>query len=322
MRLSIEQNPTLLFAEWKLRKDRVAGQLLAQTVADWYYALATSFAGEELGAEIAESACSAFGQQVVKLSAEDDLIPWAHALIEKKLRDSGTRATGLNRPSLYSNARPPVDVLLYAKKNLPEEVALLEAAYRGEMPAHQLASQTKELGYPYALLLARYAVKKILRDDLKAPLAIIYDDPDRDLCPLPLYESGRLQDNKERSTFEQWVITRNGISQDIAEFAPFAIELRQGLPNRPPPISMTPVISPVRSMSLGLEPNPAPQRSSRTPTHPPFMFERPTGRPAPEHHSRRPNRVPRTTGSSLRVRVSMGLIIFSLALAFGLMLTN
>jgi hypothetical protein len=317
------RNPTLLFNDWKRRKDRIAGQQLAQSVADWYYAIATCFAGEELGAEIAESACIIFGEQVVRLSADEDLIVWAHGLLEAEIRKGGKQARGLNMPSVYSNARPPVDVLLYAKRELAEEVGLLEAAYRGDISEHKLAARAKSLGgYPFGILLARYAVKRLLRDDLKAPLAIVHDDPPRDLSPLPLYECDRLHSKVERARFEQWVIHSPELCQDIAEFAPFAIELRQGLPDRPPPFSLKPVRSRVPNMLLDPQSDPLPERPAHSTSQPPFMFERPTGRPAPQRMGQHSIFAGQQTGLSLRMRMSIGAIIFMLALALGLTLIN
>ena len=40
---------TSLFNDWKRHNNGDAGQQLAQRVADWYYAIATSFAGERQG---------------------------------------------------------------------------------------------------------------------------------------------------------------------------------------------------------------------------------------------------------------------------------
>lgn len=323
MPTAITRNPETLFSDWKRRNDRVAGQQLAQAVADWYYALATSFAGEEFGAALADTACTLFGRQVVKLSADEDFVVWAHQLIQAEIRKGGQRAKGLNKPSVYSNARPPVDVLLYVKKQLPEEVALLEAVYSTDMPAHKLAAMcTGGESYPFAILGARYKVKKVLRDHLSAPLNIVYDEPNRDLCPLPFYESGRLQSPAETDKFEQWAFIRKDLSQDIAEFAPFVIELRQSLPNRPHPSSISPVASPASSRSL------VPQMEQRDPTPSPadapapFQFERPMGRPAPNNSPGYRAATSHKPGSNLRVRISIGFIIFSLALAFGLALTN
>jgi hypothetical protein len=321
MPIATTRNPETLFSDWKRRKDRVAGQQLAQAVADWYYALATNFAGEEFGAALADTACTLFGRQVVKLNADDELVGWAHGLIQKEMSRGGERAKGLNKPSVYSNARPPVDVLLYVKKELPEEMALLEAAYSTDMPTHKLTAMcTAGDGFPYALLRARYRVKKILRDHLSAPLAIIYDDPDRDLGPLPLYECGRLQRPAEIVKFEQWVFLRDELRQDLVEFAPFAIELRQGLPNRPPPASLSPISSPLSPRSI--EPTQHTPRSTptRSDTQTPFVFEQPMGRPAPHRSRTRPATRGGSSGSTFRVRVSIGFIIFSLALAFGLAL--
>ena len=95
-----KRSPTSLFNDWKRRNDTDAGQELAQRVADWYYALATSFAGETKGAQLADQACNQFGTGVGRLDNEEDLIPWAHDIINREFQKLGGNAKGLNHPSL------------------------------------------------------------------------------------------------------------------------------------------------------------------------------------------------------------------------------
>ena len=317
------RSPTSLFNDWKRHNNGDAGQQLAQRAADWYYAIATSFAGETAGAEVADKACAQFGGGVGRVTNDDELIPWAHSVLMAELKTIGNPAKGLNHPSLYSNARPPIDVLLYANRELPNEVKLLETCYNSSHSKTELQRATLQMGFfPYALADARNRVKKLIRDHLNAPLNVVYDELPRDLGPLPLYEGNRLRSANEREVFESWMLSSEELCQDIAEFAPFAIELRQGLPNREPPTSIVPVSSPVASVPGTEErefeaPKPiVPDQSAA------FMMERPLGRPAPERPGRRRFRSTPAEESSLRVRLTIFAIIFCLALALGLTLIS
>ena len=80
-----------LFKEWR-SGDAQAGQLMAQQVADWYYAIATSRLGEKRGRKPCDAACVAFGQGVVDITESRKLVPWAHSLIVEQLVDNYVRA--------------------------------------------------------------------------------------------------------------------------------------------------------------------------------------------------------------------------------------
>lgn len=220
-----------LFKEWR-SGDAQAGQLMAQQVADWYYAIATSRLGEKRGRGPCDAACVAFGQGVVDITESRKLVPWAHSLIVEQLKGAGNRAADGDDPSAYTGSKRPKALLLAAREVLPKEVELLEVVYGADADRSRIEALSKPLGgNPLGILKARYAVKRWLRDNRSVPFEVAPDKPVLDRAPLPLYEADRMASSGEESQFEQWMLTDIDLCKDIAEFAHFSIALRGGLPS-------------------------------------------------------------------------------------------
>lgn len=227
---SADTRPTKdLFRLWR-SGDAQAGQAMAQRFADWYYAISVSRLGERAGREPCERACARFGEGVVGQTEFRDARKWAHGLIVSELSTRGARALDGNEPSPFTGGQKPKDVLIKCRKAMPDEIALLEAVYRGGDPEKIATLAAKGGGMPLGVLRARYAVKRWLRENARVPFEIVPASPNLDHAPLPLYESGRMSSNAEEATFEQWMLDHLELCRDIAEFAQFAIALRGGLP--------------------------------------------------------------------------------------------
>ena len=132
-------------------------------------------------------------------------------------------ATDDNAPTTLTGTRLPKDLLVEAREALGSEVDTLEASY------HQAHAAVE----PIQILEARYTLKRWLGERKSLPFTVMPETVDFDHAPLPAYEANQL-DDRARRRFEHWMLTSPEVCQDIAEWAPFAMALRGGLPARPP----------------------------------------------------------------------------------------
>ncbi len=208
-----------LFRHWRAG-DADAGGAMAQRFADWYFAVATTHLGESAGGSACRESCRRFEKGIISITDAARLIPWAHAIVREEIDKQGGRVEDADEPGAYTNRRAPKELLLDARAAIPDAVASLEALY----------SDKQRPADPVAALTHRHTVKQWLRDHAQVPFRQAPEVPDLDRAPLPLYESGSLGSSREEAELEAWMLTDVDICQDVAEFAPFAIALRGGLP--------------------------------------------------------------------------------------------
>lgn len=221
-----------LFKEWR-SGDAEAGNAMAQQVADWYYAIATSRLGEARGRGPCDDACQAFGAGIVEVTDSRKVVTWAHGLIAERVKASGSRAQDGNDPSAYTGKHRPKELLLKARAALPEEVRLLEVVYGADADRSQIDALSEPMGgNPLGILTARYRVKRWLRDSAGIGFEVAPEKPVLDRAPLPLYEADRMASTQEEAQFEEWMLSDLDLCKDIAEFAHFSIALRGGLPEK------------------------------------------------------------------------------------------
>lgn len=219
-----------LFKDWRSGSAE-AGQQMAQRVADWYYAIATSRLGEQRGKAPCDAACAAFGGGIIQMTESRQVESWAHGLITAEVQKADGRARDGDEPSLYTREQRPKPLLVKARRDLPAEVALLEAVYGQHADRSRIEELAAPLGgNPLGILEARYRVKRWLRDHARVRFDVVPDKPILDRAPLPLYESDRMASTQEEAQFELWMLTDLDLCKDIAEFAHFSIALRGGLP--------------------------------------------------------------------------------------------
>ena len=118
---------------------------------------------------------------------------------------------------------------------------------------------------PHAILQARNALKRLLRDKAQVPFQVIPDQPNLDLAPLPLYEAGRMSSEEEQGTFEKWLLSDIELCKDVAEFAAFAHALRGGAFAGADPVP--------RPSSTGAAAQPSPAASGQPVTTPALRSE-------------------------------------------------
>ena len=223
------QTTQQLFSRWR-GGDAEAEQALAQRFSDWYYAISASRLGDSNCRPALERACQRFAQGVASVSEANKLAGWAHEIIAEEIQMAGGRVTGGDHPNALTNHRSPTELLRDARATLsPDQIALLAAAYDPGTDVEAVkAKANSQGGYPLAVLEARYALKRQLRDGSSVGFTEIPERPNLDWGPLPLYEGGRMAEGKEEKAFETWMLSDITLCKDIAEFAAFALALRGG----------------------------------------------------------------------------------------------
>lgn len=222
-------SPQRLFKQWR-EGDAQAGQAMAQRFSDWYYAVTSSRLGDAHGRGPLQRACTRFQQGIISVTNPNDLVDWAHGILVEEVALAGSRIGGGDFPNRLTGDRPPSEILGRVRKHLTRtEVLILSHAYDPSFPIERVQQETLALGgMPLAVLQARYKLKRVLRDHAGVSLAEAPDEPNLDYAPMPLYEAGRMRTQAEETGFEKWILSNVALCRDIAEFAVFALALRNG----------------------------------------------------------------------------------------------
>ncbi len=228
----MQSAPTVqqLFKRWRSERDATAGQQMAQKFSDWYYAITAARLGDRTGREPLEAACQAFEQGIVQVKRTSELVDWAHEIVAKEIERAGGRVGGGDFPNALTQKRSPTELLVAARSALPaHQVEVLALAFDPSVDAATLEARAEPYGgVPDAILEARYALKRYLRDSAGVELEVVPDQPNLDLAPLPLYEAARMTEGSEEAAFEKWLLSDIELCKDVAEFAAFAHALRAG----------------------------------------------------------------------------------------------
>ena len=224
-------DPTVqtLFKQWR-SGDAVAGQAMAQKFTDWYYAVTTVRLGEIGGRAALQRACAGFAQGIATVTRAGDLVDWAHDVLRRELEAAGGRSGGADTANALTGNRPASALLLQVAPALTEtQRRLLHATYTAETPTDALIAQAEAAGgWPQAVLDARLALKRALRDRAGVALQVVPLAPDLDRAPMPLYEAARMASAEEEGFFEKWLVSDLDLCRDVAEFSVFAHALRAG----------------------------------------------------------------------------------------------
>ncbi|MBM4366018.1 MAG: hypothetical protein FJ102_07365 [Deltaproteobacteria bacterium] len=219
----------ILFKQWR-GGDGASGQAMAQRFSDWYYAITTCRLGDEIGTEPLRRACVRFQQGILGVTTAADLTDWAHGVLMEEVRMAGGRIAGGDFANQLTGGRSPSELIVSActPSNIAE-LRLLAAAYDSSLPLDQVKADAERMGgYPLAVLQARLALKRALRDRAQVTFSEVPDSPNLDLAPLPLYEAGRMEKEADETGFEKWMLSDMKLCKDIAEFGVFAQALRAG----------------------------------------------------------------------------------------------
>ncbi|MEC8424709.1 MAG: hypothetical protein VX000_13085, partial [Myxococcota bacterium] len=192
-----------LFKKWR-SGDGEAGQAMAQKFTDWYYAVSASRLGDLQGRGPLQQACASFAQGITTVTRAPDLVDWAHEIIKREVDGAGGRIGGGDFPNALTGHRSPTELLEQIRGQIdPEQVMLLHATYAPDASLAALTAMAEaQGGWPQAVLDARYATKRALRDTARVNFAIVPDEPVLDRAPLPLYEAARLASRDEDAAFE------------------------------------------------------------------------------------------------------------------------
>lgn len=223
-----------LFRKWR-SGDEASGQEMAQRFSDWYYAISTIRIPGTAGRPPMEAACQSFAQGIVTVTRPRALVDWAHDLLERELSVAGygldTQVqTGSDNPNAMTRNRSPRELLQSVAKTIdPDHLQVLALAYDPSTPISAVDRAAEPLGgTPFAVLQARYQIKRALRSSHDVPFAVAPEDIDMDRAPISLYEAHRLASGKEMAELEKWLLSDIDLCKDIAEFSAFVHALRDG----------------------------------------------------------------------------------------------
>lgn len=223
-----------LFRKWR-SGDEASGQEMAQRFSDWYYAISTIRVPGTAGRPPMESACQQFAQGIVTVTRPRALVDWAHDVLEKELSTSGygldaMAQTGSDHPNAMTRNRSPSELLQSVAGAVPADLLnVLALAYDANTSLATVDAAAEPLGgTPFAMLQARYAIKRALRTSQDVPFAVAPDEADMDRAPISLYEANRLASGREVGDLEKWLLSDIDLCKDIAEFSAFVHALRGG----------------------------------------------------------------------------------------------
>ena len=217
-----------LFGKWR-GGDAEAGAEMASRFSNWFYAVSSARMGEVSGRLPLERACQLFSQGVASVDDSNQLVPWAHNIIEVEIAAASLEPPHSDYPSKFTSGRTPSSLLRTSTTEFDSSVLqLLVAAYDLEVSEGALRALCEARGgFPMALLSARYELKRYLAQTESIPFASVPSEPALDLAPLVLYETGRLDEDDSRS-FEKWLLSDRVLCQDVAEYSSFSLALRAG----------------------------------------------------------------------------------------------
>jgi len=223
-----------LFRKWR-GGDEASGQEMAQRFSDWYYAISTIRIPGQGGRPPMEAACQSFAQGIVTVTRPRALVDWAHDLLERELASEGfglnTQAdTGSDNPNGMTRDRSPTQLIQNVRESVdPAFIRVLALAYDPSTDLQVVNAAADDIGgTPYAMLQARYALKRALRSTQDVPFAVVPDTADMDRAPISLYEANRLNSGPDTANLEKWLLSDIDLCKDVAEFSAFVHALRGG----------------------------------------------------------------------------------------------
>lgn len=211
-----------LFVTWNNHANEQVGRRMVHRFDKWFECLATIHLGEnKVKSQVHLKVCEAFGSALKTIQKPKELVPCAYQLFQTELdpfRDT---------PKTFELDTAPGEMVQQVWSSLSQtHQNLLLQVYANGNPISQ--------GELLPLLEARYALKESLFNKfLKGNMdgvdwVLSRNTPDRDLIPIPLFESGNIHSPIERQYFECWLINAPVICMDIQEFAPFTHALQSG----------------------------------------------------------------------------------------------
>ena len=211
--------------------DKNVIEILSSRLETWYRALSMcKLGGVEYNVPF-EKACTDLSSSIGQLNLQKArmFVPVAHSILQKQVQNIPIpKFVDYTNPMLKN--KQPLELLEAVWPQISEgDQKLLLYAY-GNVESLETLKKTGHFpdGIAFALLKARYALKKQLQTQEKIAFSFLEDTKDRDLSPLPLYEAKALKSSQEEFAFECWLADAPNICIDLIEFAPFAESMRNG----------------------------------------------------------------------------------------------
>ena len=211
-----------LFVTWNNHANEQVGRRMVHRFDKWFECLATVHLGEnKVKSQVHLKVCEAFGLALKTIQKPKELVPCAYQLFQTEL-DAFKQEL-----KTFELDTDPGEMVQQVWSSLSQthQNLLLQVYANGNS-----VSQGEFL----PLLEARYALKdslfnKFVKGNMDGVDWVLSPNtPDRDLIPMPLFESGSIDSPIERQYFECWLINAPVICMDIQEFAPFAHALKSG----------------------------------------------------------------------------------------------
>ena len=211
-----------LFVTWNNHANEQVGRRMVHRFDKWFECLATIHLGEnKVKSQVHLRVCEAFGSALKTIQKPKELVPCAYQLFQTEL-DAFKQ-----EQKTFELDNDPGEMVQQVWSSLSQthQNLLLQVYANGN---------TVSQGEFLPLLEARYALKDSLFNKFVkgntdgVDWVLSPNTPDRDLIPMPLFESGNIDSPIERQYFECWLINAPVICMDIQEFAPFAHALKSG----------------------------------------------------------------------------------------------
>jgi hypothetical protein len=201
--------------------DRAASDQLANRFELWFDSLTTFYLGDHPQRKASyDRVCETFSKNIHKIKRSRDLIPFAHDILSKEIKQfEETNVADFTNHLLKNQSAPDLLQKVWAGMDKKEQHTLL-GVYMSQGKGEQ--------EYPYAALAARNKLKTLLQQQCGVEFITEGDRLDWDLCPLPLYEGKKLKNKQEIQYFEKWLLNAPAICKEILEFSPFIHALRNG----------------------------------------------------------------------------------------------
>ncbi len=211
-----------LFVTWNNHNNDEVGQRMVQRFDRWFDCLATLRLGENKTKNTAHlRICESFGGVLSQIQKPKELVPSAYQLFKSEL-DNYTEHTKV----FELDVAPDTMVKkVWSTLSKTHQNLLLENYMHGRKVGNNEMLE---------LLEARYALKKAIFNEFHKnngngiDWVLTSSTLDRDLIPMPLFESGLLNNAVEQQYFECWLINAPIICLDVQEFAPFAHAIKEG----------------------------------------------------------------------------------------------
>ena len=211
-----------LFVTWNNHANEQVGRRMVHRFDKWFECLSTIHLGEnKVKSQVHLKVCEAFGSALKTIQKPKELVPCAYQLFQTELDP-------------FKETEKSFELDMESGEMVQQVWSSLSQTHQNLLLQVYANGNSVSQGELLPLLEARYALKESLFNKFVkgntdgVDWVLSPNAPDRDLIPMPLFESGNIQSPIERQYFECWLINAPVICMDIQEFAPFSHALKCG----------------------------------------------------------------------------------------------